>query len=122
MAAGTPLIAWLGIWFAVLPLASVPLWQVEHWFATGCWVWFQREGCQAVVVWQAMQFAVVGMCTAGLPLALLPLWQLAQTVAVVKVLWFGLVVDCQLAVELWQFSQLPVTPVCVAVLGLAVCP
>src|SRR6059058_5742792 len=110
------------MWLGVLPLAVLPLWQFEHWFATGTCVWFQVEGFHVTTVWQATQFAVVGMWVAVLPVALLPLWQAVQLVAAVNRLWSGLVVDSQLAVERWQFSQLPVTPACVGVFGFAVRP
>ena len=118
----TPVSNWFGMWLDVRPLAIVPLWQVAHWAVTTCCVWFQVDGVHAFTVWQAMQFAVVGRWLAFLPLAVLPLWQLAQLVAGVKRLWFGRVVESQLAVELWQFSQVPVTPAWMAVFGFAVWP
>ena len=54
-------------------------------------------------------------------MAPLPLWQLAQLVAAVNLLWSGLAAD-QLAVDLWQVSQLPVTEAWTAVAGLLVRP
>ena len=67
--------------------AKPPEWQVAHWLATGIWLWFQFVGFQAVVAWQLMQLAAVGMCAAVLPAAVPPLWQLEQLVAEVKPLW-----------------------------------
>ena len=61
------------------------------------------------------------MCVAGLPAALLPLWQVVQLVAALKVLW-STRAPAQVVVLLWQLSQLPVTPLWVAVVGLPVAP
>ena len=58
-----------------------PLWQVEHWLATGICVWFHFEGNQPLVLWQLVQLRVVGMWAAVLPVAELPLWQELQFVA-----------------------------------------
>lgn len=64
-----------------------PLWHVEHWPITGCWVWSQLVGRHAVVVWQPRQFvAVVGMCVPDLAVAPPPPWQVAQFVRTVYVL------------------------------------
>jgi hypothetical protein len=41
-------------------------------------------GFQPLVVWQLMQFAVVGMWFPVLPEAAVPLWQLVQLVATVN--------------------------------------
>jgi hypothetical protein len=80
-------------------------------------------GFHAVTLWQLVQFKdPVEICVPDLPAAAAPLWQLAQLVEELKVLWSGFCVDCQLAVEIWQLSQLPVTPLCTAVLGFCVAP
>src|SRR5205085_5402417 len=107
------------MWLGVLPLAVLPLWQLEHWLATGICVWFQVEGFHVTTVWQAMQFAVVGMWVAVLPRALVPLWQPEQLVAALNRLWSGRA-DIQLTVERWQSPQLVVTPACTGVMGLPV--
>ncbi len=67
----------VGIWPADLPVAVLPLWQVEQ--APGATpVWLKLAGVQALVLWQPSHTAVVGICELGLPVAVLPLWQLAQ--------------------------------------------
>jgi hypothetical protein len=55
--------------------------------ATGICVWFQVVGFQLLVLWQLMQFPLVGRCVAFFPVAPLPLWQLEQLVAEVNPLW-----------------------------------
>ena len=97
-----------------------PLWQVEHWLVTLCWVWFHLVGFQEVVLWQLTQLSVVGICWVFLPEAAEPLWQEEHTVALVKRLWSTLA-EAQLLVDLWQFSQV-VWPLWMAVAGLAVRP
>ena len=67
----------VAICVAGLPLADVPLWQVEQ-VPGATPVWLNVAGTHAVVRWQASQEPVVAMCVAGLPLAELPLWQVAQ--------------------------------------------
>jgi hypothetical protein len=123
LAMETPLSDLYGMWLAVTPSAggNAPLWQVEHWLATGAWVWFQLLGFQLAVVWQLMQLALVGMCVALLPVAELPLWQLEQLVDALNRLWSGLE-PAQVLVDLWQLSQLPVTDAWIAVAGLPVAP
>jgi hypothetical protein len=49
-------------------------------------VWFHLLGVQPVTLWQVPQVADVGMWVPLLPVAELPLWQLAQLVAAVNVL------------------------------------
>jgi hypothetical protein len=71
---------------------------------TAIWVWFQEVGFQAVVVWQAVQFRVLGIWDPGFPVAELPLWQDAQFVAAVKPLWSIPVAGNQ-ALVLWQVPQ-----------------
>ena len=57
-----------------LPVAVVPLWQVEH--VPGAMpVWLKVAGVQALVLWQVSQDAVVGRWVVGLPVAVVPLWQ-----------------------------------------------
>lgn len=104
------------------PLAGgkPPVWQDEHWLATAIWLWFQVVGFHPVVLWQLMQFTLVGMCVPTLPVAALPLWQLEQLVALLNRLWSGLEPD-QVLVDLWQFSH-TVWPLWMAVAGRAVTP
>jgi hypothetical protein len=88
----TPLRLLYGMWLDVTPLAGgkPPVWQVEHWLATGTWVWFHLAGFQPVTLWQLMQLTDVGMCVAALPTAALPLWHVVQLVAEVNKVWSGL--------------------------------
>jgi hypothetical protein len=99
------------------------VWQVAQAFVTVACVWFHKDGdhAAAVAAWQVMQFADVGMCVLDFPGAVLPLWQVLQLVAVVYTLWSGLL-EAHEAVDLWQFWQLPVTPLCTAVLDFCVAP
>ena len=60
-----------------LPLAVLPLWQVEQ-VPGATELWLKVAGSQALVLWQESQEAVVGMCPLGLPLAVEPLWQVEQ--------------------------------------------
>ncbi len=74
------------MWLPVLPVAVVPLWQLEQPVVTTTLAW-NLAGVQLVkLLWQVPQVAVVLMCVADLPVAFDPLWQLAQFVALVKVL------------------------------------
>ena len=119
----TPLRDLYGMWLAVRPLAggTPPVWQVEHWLATGACEWFHLVGFHPVVLWQLMQFALVGKCAAVLPVAELPLWQVTQLVAPVKPLWSGLAPPSQVLVDLWQFSH-TLWPLWMAVAGRPVAP
>jgi len=84
-----------------LPVAVVPLWQVEH--VPGAMpVWFIVAVFHDEVLWQVSQDAVVGMWFADLPAAVVPLWQVAQVPGAMPV-WF-IVAGFQLAV-LWQVSH-----------------
>ena len=95
-----------------------PVWHDAHCAVTVSCVWFHLVGVQPLTVWQLAQLVLpTGMWLPDLPVALLPLWQLAQLVAVVKPLWSTLA-DDQLLVDLWQLSQLPLTPACSALPGL----
>ena len=59
-----------------LPVAVVPLWQLEQPPLT--LVWLKLAGVQALVEWQSLHCAVVRICVAVLPVAEVPLWQLLQ--------------------------------------------
>ena len=61
------------MWVADLPVAWVPLWQLEQLAVIPAWL--KLAGVHAEVEWQSLHCAVVVMCVAGLPAALLPLWQ-----------------------------------------------
>ena len=56
---------------ADLPVAWVPLWQLEQLPLIPAWLKF--AGVQAEVEWQSLHCAVVAMCVAGLPAAVVPL-------------------------------------------------
>jgi len=62
----------VGMWPPGLPVAVVPLWQVEQ-VPGATPVWLKVAGVQAVVLWQVSQAAVVGMWPVGLPVAVVPL-------------------------------------------------
>ncbi len=64
-------------WFAGLPVALDPLWQLEQ-LPGATPVWLKVAGIQAVVRWHWSQLAVVGRWLAGLPVAVEPLWQVEQ--------------------------------------------
>ncbi len=55
-----------------LPVAVVPLWQVEQ-VPGATPVWLKVAGVQALVLWQVSHDWVVGMCVVGLPVAVVPL-------------------------------------------------
>ena len=57
-----------------LPVAVVPLWQVEQ-VPGATPVWLKVAGVQALVLWQVSHDAVVGIWVEGLPVAVVPLWQ-----------------------------------------------
>ena len=67
-----------------LPVAVVPLWQVEQ-VPGATPVWLKVAGVQAVVLWHVSQDWVVGMCPPGLPVAVVPLWQVAQVPGAIPV-------------------------------------
>src|SRR5262245_60572573 len=68
----------VGMCFAGLPRAVLPLWHVAQ--PPAMPVWFMLAPTNdTVLLWQVSQPAVVAMCFAGLPKAVLPLWQEAQT-------------------------------------------
>ncbi|MFH1819752.1 MAG: hypothetical protein ABIK08_08870 [Pseudomonadota bacterium] len=62
----------VGTWVVGLPVAVVPLWQVEQ--VPGAMpVWLKVAGVQALVLWQVSHDAVVGMWAEGLLVAVVPL-------------------------------------------------
>ena len=69
-------------WFAVLPRALEPLWQLAQ-VPGATRAWLKVAGSQAVVRWQESHEAVVTTWLAGLPFALEPLWQEAQEPAAI---------------------------------------
>ena len=56
-----------------LPVASVPLWQLEQMVAAVNVLWSTLAPVQRLVLWQETQLAVVGTCVVGLPVAWVPL-------------------------------------------------
>ena len=60
-----------GIWPGCLPVAVVPLWQLEQVPVTA--LWSKRAGTQALVVWQSSQALVELTWVACLPVAVVPL-------------------------------------------------
>ena len=71
------------MWVGFLPVAVVPLWQVEQpSVMPAC---ENVAGCQAVVEWQAVAAAWSGGASAGLPVAVVPLWQLSAAAGDLRV-------------------------------------
>jgi hypothetical protein len=69
------------MWFAGLPNAVEPLWQVAHPVVIP--VWLNCAPVKVVVdLWHSSHAAVVGTCVAGLPNAVVPLWQVAHPVTI----------------------------------------
>jgi hypothetical protein len=62
------------MWFAFLPIAFVPLWQLAH--VPIALTWENVAGDQAVGRWQSSQIFDVVKCAGVLPVAVVPLWQL----------------------------------------------
>ena len=60
-------------WDVGLPVAVVPLWQVEQ--LPVMLAWSKRAGVHAVVEWQSAQVFALWMWFAGFPVAVVPLWQ-----------------------------------------------
>jgi hypothetical protein len=60
-----------------LPVAVVPLWQVEQ-VPGATPVWLKVAGVQALVLWHVSHACVVGIWLVGLPVAVVPLWQVEQ--------------------------------------------
>jgi hypothetical protein len=67
----------LAIWFADLPVAMQPFWQLAHVPSTETWS-TRSAGAQRELLWQFSQVLVVAMWVEFLPVAVMPLWQLAQ--------------------------------------------
>ncbi|MFH1819751.1 MAG: hypothetical protein ABIK08_08865 [Pseudomonadota bacterium] len=84
-----------------LPVAVVPLWQVEQ-VPGATPVWLNIAGVQVLVLWQVSHDAVVGMWAEGLPAAVVPLWQVEQVPGAMPV-WLK-VAGVQ-ALVLWQVSH-----------------
>ena len=67
----------VGICAAVLPVAVLPLWQLEQLVELVKLLWSMPvAGVQADVLWQVLHAAWVAMCPEGLPVVVVPLWQL----------------------------------------------
>jgi hypothetical protein len=62
----------VGKWFAGLPLAVVPLWQVAQPVVTPVWL-KAAPANEVVLLWQVSQAALVVTWPAGLPIAVEPL-------------------------------------------------
>jgi hypothetical protein len=73
---------------ALLPVALVPLWQLEQLVALVNVLWSALAPVQIVVdLWQLSQLAVVERWLAVLPVATVPLWQLEQPVLTETLAW-----------------------------------
>jgi hypothetical protein len=63
----------------LIPVAPLPLWQLEQLVSVAAWA--NVAAVQfAVLVWQDSQGKLVGTWFAGLPRAAVPLWQSAHPV------------------------------------------
>ena len=75
-------------WLAVLPVALVPLWQLEQLVAVVKVLWSALAPLQVLLdLWQLSQPAVVDRWPLFLPVATVPLWQLEQPVTTETLLW-----------------------------------
>ena len=75
-------------WLTVLPVAVVPLWQVEQTVAAVNTEWSTFVPSQVVVdLWQVSQLAEVCKWLPLLPVATVPLWQLEQPEATDTLMW-----------------------------------
>ena len=93
----------VGIWFAVFPLAVVPLWQLAQFVEALKPPWSGLlAGSQADVLWQLSHDDWVAMWPEGLPEEIVPLWHEAQ-VPVTTPVWLNLAPANDLVV--WQVSQ-----------------
>ena len=73
---------------AGLPVAAIPLWQLEQLVAVVKVLWSALAPLQVVLdLWQLSQPAVVDRWLLFLPVATVPLWQLEQPVATETLLW-----------------------------------
>ena len=88
-------------WFAGLPRALEPLWQLAQ-VPGATLAWLNWAGDHTVVRWQESHEALVWMWLAGLPFAVMPLWQLMQLPGATP-MWLKRAPE-KLSV-LWQVSQ-----------------
>ena len=76
------------MWLAVLPVALLPLWQLEQLVALVKVLWSALAPLQVLLdLWQLSQPAVVDRWLLFLPVATVPLWQLEQPVTTETLLW-----------------------------------
>ena len=76
------------MWLAVLPVALLPLWQLEQLVAELKVLWSALAPLQVVLdLWQLSQPAVVDRWLLFLSLAILPLWQLEHPVLTLTLAW-----------------------------------
>ena len=76
------------MWLAVLPVALLPLWQLEQLVALVKVLWSALAPLQVLLdLWQLSQPAVVDRWPLFLPVATVPLWQLEQPVTTETLLW-----------------------------------
>jgi hypothetical protein len=76
------------MWLAVLPVALLPLWQLEQLVAELKVLWSALAPLQVLLdLWQLSQPAVVDRWPLFLPVATVPLWQLEQPVTTETLLW-----------------------------------
>ena len=76
------------MWLAVLPVALLPLWQLEQLVALVKVLWSALAPLQVLLdLWQLSQPAVVDRWPLSLPVATVPLWQLEQPVTTETLLW-----------------------------------
>ena len=75
-------------WLEPLPVALVPLWQLEQFVAVVKVLWSALAPLQVLLdLWQLSQPAVVDRWLLFLPVATVPLWQLEQPVTTETLLW-----------------------------------
>ena len=73
---------------AVLPVALLPLWQLEQLVALVKVLWSALAPVHVVLdLWQLSQLAVVARWLAVLPVAVVPLWQVEQPVLTATLAW-----------------------------------
>ena len=76
------------MWLTVLPVALLPLWQLEQLVALVKVLWSALAPLQVVLdLWQLSQPAVVDRWLLFLPVATVALWQLEQPVTTETLLW-----------------------------------
>ena len=75
-------------WLEPLPVALVPLWQLEQLVAVVKVLWSALAPLQVLLdLWQLSQPAVVDRWLLFFPVAVVPLWQLEQPVTTETLLW-----------------------------------